>query len=105
MRTKVRARPSSTTAPDDEITLDEMERITICDGILTRAQDPKDAIEYTPVTSTRATPQRPIRQQRPNPFIVGEFTPHDSNLPLGSLNHDPAACLDSERIDPSDAKS
>jgi hypothetical protein len=28
-----------------------------------------------------------------NPFIVGEFTPHDSNLQLGSLNHDPAACL------------
>jgi hypothetical protein len=27
--TKVRARPSSTTAPDDEITLDEVERITI----------------------------------------------------------------------------
>jgi hypothetical protein len=47
------------------------------------------------------------RRQRLNggPFIVGEFIPHDSSLPLGRLNHDPAACLDSERISPSEAKS
>jgi hypothetical protein len=50
--------------------------------------------------ATRATPQRPIRQPRPNggPFIFGEFTPHNSNLQLGSLKHDPAACLDSVHL-------
>ena len=32
------------------------------------------------------------------PFIVGEFTPHDSGLLSESLNNDPAACLNSERI-------
>jgi UvrD-like helicase family protein len=45
---------------------------------------------------SRGTPRRPIRQHRPSggPFI-----------PLGSSNHDPATCLNSERIDPSEAKS
>jgi hypothetical protein len=37
--------------------------------------------------------------------IVGEFIPRDSSLQLGSLIHDPAASLNSERLDPSEAKS
>jgi hypothetical protein len=61
--------------------------------------------------STRRSPPHALRRSGLfgsndlNPFIVGEFIPHDSNLQLGSLNHDPAACLDSERISPSEAKS
>jgi hypothetical protein len=37
--------------------------------------------------------------------VLSEFIPHDSSLPLGRLNHDPAACLNSERIEPSEAAS
>jgi hypothetical protein len=55
--------------------------------------------------STRRSPPHALRRAglfgsnglNAGPFIVGEFTLHDSNLHLGSLNHDPAACLDSER--------
>jgi hypothetical protein len=38
-------------------------------------------------------------------FIVGEFIPHDSSLPRGSSNNDPAARLNSDRLSPSEAKS
>jgi hypothetical protein len=45
--------------------------------------------EATPVIDTRPA-ARHIRQQGPDggPFIIGEFTPHDSILHFGSLNHD-----------------
>jgi hypothetical protein len=69
----------------------------ICEGYLTRAQDPKDA--NTPAIYTWHA-ARLIRQA----MIVGEFIPHDSSLPFGSSNHDPAACLNSEHMDPSEAK-
>src|ERR1700731_2399209 len=63
--------------------------------------------------STRRSPPHALRRAglfgtnglNGGPFIVGEFTPHDSNLQLGRLNHDPAACLNSERVYPSEATS
>jgi hypothetical protein len=61
--------------------------------------------------STRRAPPHALRRSGLfgsnglNPFIVGEFIPHDSSLPLGSLQHDPAAGLNSERLYPTEAKS
>jgi Beta-lactamase superfamily domain len=52
-------------------------------GTLARTITPKDAIEYTPVTSTRATPQRPIRQQRPKPIHRRRVHAARSKSPVG----------------------
>jgi hypothetical protein len=89
-----------------QLCLSNGERVSRREGNLTRAQDPKDAVANTPVIYTRHAGR--LRQHRPNGglFIVGEFIPHDSSLPVGEFsNHDPGACLNSERLSPSEAKS
>jgi hypothetical protein len=51
-------------------------------------QDPKNAVEYTPVIYARHA-SRLVWQERfdGGPFTIGEFVAHDSGLRFGSLNH------------------
>jgi len=78
----------------------------ICEGNLTRAQGQKDTVEDRAFIYTRhACGVFGSNGLNGGPFLVGEFIPQDSSLPLGRFKHDLGTRLNSERIDPREAKS
>jgi hypothetical protein len=85
--------PDSSPTPADEAVVASRRRSLALRQIAPRCarpQDPKDAVQDTPVVYTERAAWL-VREHRldDTPLTVAKLIPHDSRLKFGSLNHDP----------------